>query len=349
VGKTSFNRVVLSPYDSLRELEWLIGDWVNEDEDSVVESSYRWDTNKAFLLNDFSIRVKGKKVLTGTQRIGRDPLTKQIKAWVFDSEGGNAESLWSSLDDGWIMKAKGVRSDGKVVTVTNQLTEMLGAPVAQGDQANDHVPNNQKYQRFLNQLLEVYHDAKRSAGDGRLSEEGRKHRVAELEGRLCDVLLPHPLETTPEMPPHEHDFTNLVKEFGRVMMAEELFTFVLEPEVEATNNGMERELRHPALGTQSGPHEQNCARSASAERDRERAAIAASKPGRFQLYDSAGGDWPLDERRYELVRKAMAIATGRGSHVREHRLACSLNRRWLSATLAAARRGLLRSTRRIFR
>ena len=120
----SFNRVVMSPYDSLRELDWLIGDWVNEDEDSVVESSYRWDTNKAFLLNNFSVRVEGKKVLTGTQRIGRDPLTKQIKAWVFDSEGAYAESLWSSLDDSWIMKAKGVRSDGKVVTVTNQLTQL---------------------------------------------------------------------------------------------------------------------------------------------------------------------------------------------------------------------------------
>jgi len=120
----SFNRVVLSPYDSLRELEWLIGDWVNEDEESAVEASYRWDMNKAFIVNDFSVRIKGKKVLAGTQRIGRDPLTKQIKAWVFDSDGGYAESLWSSVDDGWVMKAKGVRSDGKVVTVTNQMTQL---------------------------------------------------------------------------------------------------------------------------------------------------------------------------------------------------------------------------------
>lgn len=120
----SFNRVVLSPYDSLRELEWLIGDWINEDQDSLVESSYRWDTNKAFLINDFSVKIQGKKALTGTQRIGRDALTKQLKSWVFDSEGGYAESLWSSLDEGWIMKAKGVRADGKVVTVTNQLTQL---------------------------------------------------------------------------------------------------------------------------------------------------------------------------------------------------------------------------------
>jgi len=117
----SFNRVVLSPYDQLRELDWLVGDWVDEGADSVVESSYRWDANKAFLLNDFSVRVNGQKVLTGTQRIGRDPLSKQIKAWVFDSEGGYAESLWADAEDGWIMKAQGVRADGKVVTVTNRL------------------------------------------------------------------------------------------------------------------------------------------------------------------------------------------------------------------------------------
>jgi len=113
-------------------------------------------------------------------------------------------------------------------------------------------PHHQKYQRFLDQLLELYRDAKRSASDGRLGEEGRKQRVAELEGRLCEVLLPHPLEATPEMPPHERDFTNLVNELGRLVMAEELFTFVLEPEVEATNNSMERQLRNPALERKAG-------------------------------------------------------------------------------------------------
>jgi transposase len=113
-------------------------------------------------------------------------------------------------------------------------------------------PDNPTYQRFLDQLLEIYRDAKRSANDGRLGAEGRQHRVVELEGRLCEVLLPHPIETTPEMTPHECDFTNLVIEIGRLVMAEELFTFVLEPEVEATNNSMERELRNPALERKAG-------------------------------------------------------------------------------------------------
>ena len=40
-------------------------------------------------------------------------------------------------------------------------------------------------------------------------------------------------------------------------MAEELFTFVLVPEVEATNNGMERELATSGAGPQSGPDQQD--------------------------------------------------------------------------------------------
>src|SRR3954463_11671244 len=52
-------------------------------------------------------------------------------------------------------------------------------------------PRKKKYQRFLDGLLELYRDAKRVAQDGRLGEAGRKTRVAALEGRLCDLCVPH--------------------------------------------------------------------------------------------------------------------------------------------------------------
>jgi uncharacterized protein (TIGR02246 family) len=119
-----FNRKVLNPYDQLRDLEWLVGEWVDEGNDAVIESRYRWAANKAFLLQDFTVRINGQKALTGTQRIGWDPLSKQIKAWIFDSEGGYGESLWSNVDDSWIIEVKGVRSDGKIVTATNQIEQL---------------------------------------------------------------------------------------------------------------------------------------------------------------------------------------------------------------------------------
>lgn len=113
-------------------------------------------------------------------------------------------------------------------------------------------PRKKSYQRFLDRLLELYHDAKRAAADGRLAEAGRKQRLADLEGRLCELCMPYWRETTANMKPHECDFAKLVNELMELVFAEELFTFVLHPEVEPTNNRMERELRGPALDRKAG-------------------------------------------------------------------------------------------------
>jgi transposase len=113
-------------------------------------------------------------------------------------------------------------------------------------------PRRKTYQRFLDQLLALYADAKRAAADGRLGDEGRTTRVADLEGRLAELLRPHPFEATADMTPPQRDFANLINELGRLLETEELFTFVLQPEVEATNNKMERTLRGPAMDRKAG-------------------------------------------------------------------------------------------------
>jgi transposase len=113
-------------------------------------------------------------------------------------------------------------------------------------------PRQKKYQRFLDELLALYYDAKRAAADGRLGEVGREHRVAELEGRLATLCQRYEQPITPDMKPPEHEFANLVNELGRLLMAEELFTFVLVEGVEPTNNLMERELRNPAGDRNAG-------------------------------------------------------------------------------------------------
>ncbi len=64
--------------------------------------------------------------MKGEQRIGWDPLTKQIKSWVFDSEGGNAEGLWTTVENGWEIKMTGVRADGAAASSTN--TYVLDGP-----------------------------------------------------------------------------------------------------------------------------------------------------------------------------------------------------------------------------
>jgi uncharacterized protein (TIGR02246 family) len=105
--------------DRLKPLEWLVGDWIDESPDSVVMTSCKWSDNKNFLLQDIKIRVQGSDTMHLTQRIGWDPLTKQIRSWLFDSEGGYGESFWTRDGDRWLVKATAVRRDGTTASMTN--------------------------------------------------------------------------------------------------------------------------------------------------------------------------------------------------------------------------------------
>ena len=94
--------------EHLKQLAWLIGEWIDESPESLVTTSYRWDDNHTFMLSDFEVKVAGRPVMSGTQRIGWDPLAKTIRSWVFDSEGGFAEGVYSHAGNRWIVKLTGV-------------------------------------------------------------------------------------------------------------------------------------------------------------------------------------------------------------------------------------------------
>jgi uncharacterized protein (TIGR02246 family) len=114
----SVDRDVLSNYEMLRDLEWLVGDWVDEGIDGVVQTSCRWDENKSYLLQDFSIRREGEITAKGTQRIGWDPQAKHYRAWIFDDAGGFGEARWVNTGDAWVSKVTGMSNDGVSVSAT---------------------------------------------------------------------------------------------------------------------------------------------------------------------------------------------------------------------------------------
>lgn len=116
----------LSAYRDLKSLEWLIGDWIDEGRAENVESTFRWDDNKSFLIEEFKVVREGSVVLKGTQRIGWDPQAKQIRSWIFDSAGGFAEASWASIDDAWVVKVKGVQADGTSSSATRILYPATG-------------------------------------------------------------------------------------------------------------------------------------------------------------------------------------------------------------------------------
>jgi uncharacterized protein (TIGR02246 family) len=110
-----------TPHEQLRPLAWLVGEWVDDDGRVEVKSTCRWSEDGNFLLQEFNIQVSGKSESRVSQRIGWDPLAKRIRSWVFDSEGGFGESLWTRDEDVWVIKATGVRPDGTTASSTNML------------------------------------------------------------------------------------------------------------------------------------------------------------------------------------------------------------------------------------
>ena len=111
-------------HERLRELEWLVGDWVEETGGVLITTSVAWSEDGNFLLRSFEVRVAGQSDLKGTQRIGWDPLTGQIKSWVFDSKGGHGEGHWSRNGDRWVIKSTGVHPDGHTTSATQTLTRI---------------------------------------------------------------------------------------------------------------------------------------------------------------------------------------------------------------------------------
>ncbi len=106
----------------LQQLEWLLGDWLDEGDDSIVTFSCESVDNGNFLLRKFSILIAGQEAMSGTQRIGWDPLTGKLRAWIFDSEGGFAEGLWHRDGENWVLKSTGVTADGQPASGTTIYT-----------------------------------------------------------------------------------------------------------------------------------------------------------------------------------------------------------------------------------
>ena len=123
-------------------------------------------------------------------------------------------------------------------------------------------PQNQEYGDFTDRLLAIYREACRVQRDGRLGDAGRARKVKDLEEKIYALCGPMWLANLPPQEGLANDFRLLVKELMRLMLAEELFTFVTAKPVKqpngetkpvgATNNEAERTLRQPAEARKTG-------------------------------------------------------------------------------------------------
>ncbi len=109
-------------YQHLKRVEWLIGEWIDKDENSTLDTVYQWARNNSFITGSFSVYIKGKVDLQGTQVIGWDPVAKVIRSWVFDSQGGFGQGTWSKKGNAWVVDSSSILSTGEKASSINTYT-----------------------------------------------------------------------------------------------------------------------------------------------------------------------------------------------------------------------------------
>jgi uncharacterized protein (TIGR02246 family) len=114
-----------SNYENLRGLEWTIGDWVDENPGSeLARVSFAWAPDQNFIVSTRTVETKEGVLDRGTQWIGWDPVSKQIRSWNFEADGGFGEGAWTKDGDYWIIKTTSVLTDGSKVIATNVVTPL---------------------------------------------------------------------------------------------------------------------------------------------------------------------------------------------------------------------------------
>ena len=115
----AFSNAPASNYQYLQPLEWLVGEWIDDSEDAIVESTCQWSKNNNFLTVNFRVSAPDEETLEGTQVIGYDPSRQQIRSWTFNSDGGFSQGTWTLQNDQWIVHQSSVLPDGQTSTATN--------------------------------------------------------------------------------------------------------------------------------------------------------------------------------------------------------------------------------------
>jgi hypothetical protein len=110
------------PASPLEELDWMVGEWIDQAEDSTITTTCSWTKNRKFLKRSFNVKIDNEVTLEGTQFVGWDPIETQIRSWTFDSEGGFGEGHWIQDGKRWLVKASFVLADGAHASALNVYT-----------------------------------------------------------------------------------------------------------------------------------------------------------------------------------------------------------------------------------
>jgi uncharacterized protein (TIGR02246 family) len=112
-----------SNHEFLHGLDWMIGEWLDESAESPAgHISFEWTPGENFIAATRTVDYKDASLDNGRQVIGWDPVSKQIRSWSFEADGGFGESVWTKDGAKWIVKTNATVADGSKLTATNIVT-----------------------------------------------------------------------------------------------------------------------------------------------------------------------------------------------------------------------------------
>jgi hypothetical protein len=119
-----------SNYEHLKDLEWMVGDWIDEQpsgpaakDTPVIQIKSFWSVNRNFIIREFVATVNGEVRNLGTQRIGWHAPSQQIRSWAFDSKGGIIDGTWSKNGNDWSIQSTEALPDGQIATAIETVTQ----------------------------------------------------------------------------------------------------------------------------------------------------------------------------------------------------------------------------------
>src|SRR5262245_10898969 len=115
-------REVTERASPLHTLDWMVGNWVDDDDQVTAEFSCHFTKNDAFLVRSFRIITKDDVRISGMQVIAWDPARETIRSWTFDSNGGFGEETWTQSGNRYTIRASYTLADGGKASAINVMT-----------------------------------------------------------------------------------------------------------------------------------------------------------------------------------------------------------------------------------
>ena len=121
IDRVTEDEIITRPshYQQLQGLEWLVGEWVDAGEGFTIDMNCKWTENQNYISRTYTVSSEDRAQSSGLQIIGWDPKQKLIRSWLFDSNGGVINGVWTRRDDRWIVQSVATLADGETGSFTS--------------------------------------------------------------------------------------------------------------------------------------------------------------------------------------------------------------------------------------